>query len=193
MTIPIEEWPPELKGVINDMHGNPINVHKLMANNPSLLNAWWAFRNHSVMGGTLGQRKAELLILRVALHTQCWYEWGAHVDRALKEGIDRKEIFELLEEKLADTWSEDEHALILATDELSAHHQISRKSLVLLNRHFGNDQIMDLIAIHGMYLILAAMINTWGLALDEDTQERISNITSETDFNQAAQRFKLTT
>ena len=57
----VEQWPPELSAIAADMNGKPINVHRLMANNPALLNAWWTFRNHAVSGGALGTRKAELV------------------------------------------------------------------------------------------------------------------------------------
>ena len=180
--IPPNSWPEELSGVLEDMQGNPINVHRLMANNPVLLNAWWPFRNHSVNGGTLGRRKAELLILRVAVQTQSWYEWACHVDRALKIGIEIEHIFALLKPVSEASWAEEDRALILAVDELTANHQINLETLALLNKHYSNEQIMDLMAIQGMYLILAAMIKTWGLALDSDTAERVSDITDETSF-----------
>lgn len=48
---------------------------------------------------------------------------------------------------------------------------------------------MDVIAIHGMYVIPGCMINTWGLTLDAQIAERISAYTSELDFNAATGRF----
>ena len=81
--LPSEHWDKTLEPIIAGTNGGPINVHKLMANNPALLKAWWDFRNHSVEGGTLGKRSGELVILRVAVHMQAWYEWGSHVDRGL--------------------------------------------------------------------------------------------------------------
>lgn len=184
--IPPNSWPEELSGVLQDMRGKPINVHKLMAHNPVLLNAWWAFRNHSVTGGTLGQHKAELLILRVAVNMRSWYEWASHVDRALKIGIEIEQIFSILEPTSKVSWADEDRALILAVDELTTNHQISPVTLTLLDKHYSNEQIMDLMAIHGMYLILAAMIKTWGLALDTETAERVSDVTDEASFLKAA-------
>ena len=132
--IPPNSWPEELSGVLEDMQGNPINVHRLMANNPVLLNAWWPFRNHSVNGGTLGRRKAELLILRVAVQTQSWYEWACHVDRALKIGIEIEHIFALLKPVSEASWAEEDRALILAVDELTANHQINLAHQMLQTR-----------------------------------------------------------
>lgn len=183
------DWPEELSGIVKDMQGAPINVHKLMANNPALLKAWWAFRNHSVKGGALGQRNAELVILRVAVQMKSWYEWASHVDRAIQTGLTLEEINCLLKSEVEGNLSPEECSLIRAVDELTSDHQIRTESLSLLEKNYSNPQIMDLIAIHGMYLILGAMINTWGLALDEVVAERISGITDEASFLRAAARF----
>ena len=83
--LPLPEWDDSLERVLDDMDGQPLNVHGLMANHPDLLNAWWDYRNYSVRGGALDQRDCELVILRVAVHMRNWYEWAAHVDRALFE------------------------------------------------------------------------------------------------------------
>lgn len=185
------EWAPALSNVIKDMHGDPINVHRLMANNPALLEAWWPFRNHSVLGGSLGQRNAELLILRVSVHMKCWYEWGSHVDRATKIGIETNEIFGLLKPNLDQHWPDEDRALILSVDELMIRKYISTETLTLLGKHFDNSQVMDLIAIHGMYMILAAMLKTWDLSLDSKTLETISDVTSEVSFLKSAEHFNL--
>ncbi|MDG1323338.1 MAG: carboxymuconolactone decarboxylase family protein, partial [Porticoccaceae bacterium] len=91
-----QHWDKALTKVIEDTKGAPLHVHQLMANNPKLLDAWWDFRNHSVEGGTLGKRAGELVILRVAVHMQAWYEWGSHVDRALTCGLSIDEINRVL-------------------------------------------------------------------------------------------------
>ena len=85
--LPADQWNESLSNVLSDMNDAPLNVHKLMAHNPGLLQAWWNFRNYSVRGGTLGSRLAELLILRVSVHISAWYEWASHVDRALQCGL----------------------------------------------------------------------------------------------------------
>ena len=43
-------------------------------------------------------------------------------------------------------------------------------------------QIMDLIAIHGMYLILGCMINIWGLTLEDDILQRLPGRITESQF-----------
>jgi len=64
------------------------------------------------------------------------------------------------------------------------------KLQIKLAKYFSTAQLMDLIAIQGMYVILACMIKSWGLVLDPQVQERIAEHTSERDFITAAAMFK---
>jgi len=178
--LPTPDWDPSLAHIIADMNGDPINVHRLMANHPALLEAWWSFRNYSVDGGDLGRRKAELVILRTAARLRAWYEWGAHVDRALAVGISLDEIERVKDGGDAPGWDEEESVLLSAVDELFDDKRVSPKTLTDLRRFYTSRQVMDVMAIHGMYVILGSMINTWGLELDERIQEKLpSTVTRE--------------
>ena len=171
--VPPAEWDPSLAHIVEDMRGAPINVHGLLANHPKLLKAWWEFRNYSVNGGDLGRRNGELVILRVAVHMRAWYEWAAHVERALACGISRDEIERVKTGSKAPEWEASEALLLEAVDELIASHGLSPEMHARLRQHYSVRQIMDIIAIHGMYVILGCMINTWGLELDASTQEKL--------------------
>jgi alkylhydroperoxidase family enzyme len=180
--LPPENWNDSLCHIIDDMNGQPLNIHSLMAHNPELLTAWWDFRNYSVSGGALGKRKSELVILRVAVHLKSWYEWSAHVDRSLTCGLTLKEIERVKQKDNSSSWKEDERCLLSAVDQLIDAHGISSKLLMELGLYFTTEQIMDIIAIHGMYLILGCMINTWGLELDDHVLNRLPDGTTREQF-----------
>ncbi len=171
--LPLDEWDDSLDFIKQDMNGRPINVHRLMAHNPELLKAWWNFRNYSVKGGALGKRYGELVILRVATHMKAWYEWGSHVERGLACGLSREEIERVKTGGAAVSWSEGERALLNGIDELITSHGLSPQTHAQLREHFSVAQIMDIIAIHGMYVTLGCMINTWGLELDQHVKDRL--------------------
>lgn len=166
-------WDSSLSHIEKDMQGRPLNVHKLMAHHPALLKAWWDFRNYSVLGGELGRRKCELLILRVAVHMKSWYEWGSHVERSLACGLTLEEIERVKQGGDAPGWDCSEAQLLNAVDELLETRKLSEKSQAGLREHFSIRQIMDIIAIHGMYIILGCMINTWGLELDFHIEKKL--------------------
>lgn len=188
--LPIEDWDPTLEPVIRDMNGAPINVHKLMAHNPRLLKAWWDFRNHSVNGGSLGNRLGELVILRVGVQLGAWYEWGSHVDRSLRCGLTLQEINCVLTRSTDGDWTDQEAALLDAVDELIETHAIGSHLRLRLAVHFTTEQVLDIVAIHGMYVILGCMIRTWGLELDPAVSARISNHTTPDSFDKSAKAFR---
>jgi alkylhydroperoxidase family enzyme len=187
--LPVADWDPMLADVADDMGGMPINVHKLMAHNPALLKAWWSFRNHSVQGGSLGPRLGELVILRVGVQLAAWYEWGSHVDRSLRCGLALDEINAVLTRDTTQGWAEAEACLLAAVDELIENHALSAPMRGRLAQHFSVEQILDIIAIHGMYVILGCMIRSWGLELDEAVNDRIKSHTTSDGFAKAAAAF----
>ncbi|MBT8412251.1 MAG: carboxymuconolactone decarboxylase family protein [Octadecabacter sp.] len=184
-----DAWRSDLDQIKDDMKGAPINVHKLMAHNPDLLKAWWDFRNHSVGGGTLGPITGELVILRVAVHLGSWYEWASHVDRAVRLGMPPAQIKAVLARDIGPEMNEAEGLVLRAVDDLLTHRKITDPTRAALEAHFSTAQIMDIIAIQGMYQILGSMIATWGLPLDTATAERLEGVADYDSFIAAAARF----
>jgi alkylhydroperoxidase family enzyme len=182
------QWPPVLDGVCTDMNGAPINVQKLMAHSPNLLRAWWDFRNYSVSGGSLGKRLGELVILRVGVHLGAWYEWGSHVDRAQRIGMSADAIFQTL--NLHPNLDPSEVLILTAVDELMMAHKINAATRAALEKYYDTAQLMDLIAIQGMYVILGGFINTWDLALDGAVAARIETVTNRADFERSSAAFQ---
>ena len=180
--LPRSDWDASLQHVIADMNDQPLNVHGLMANHPMLLAAWWPMRNYLVRGGDLEQRHAELIILRVALHMRCWYEWASHVDRGQAAGLSLGEI-EAVRQNDLDAFSAAERRLLSAVDELLLDNGLSAATLAGLDPHFTPRQIMDLMALCGMYVTLGNMINTWGLDLDDHVQRRLPPDETEGHFS----------
>jgi alkylhydroperoxidase family enzyme len=177
-----ENWDPSLDFIIKQMNGAPLNVHKLLAKHPRLLAAWWNFRNYSVEGGDLGRRCGELVILRVASYLKSWYEWSSHVDRSLKCGLKLSEIKNVNKELDESDWSKKEFLLLSAVDQLIAKKRLDNNLYRDLRSYFSDKQIMDIVAIHGMYIILGCMINIWGLTLEDDIAQRLPESITETQF-----------
>ncbi len=162
----INDWDPGLAPIAADMRGSPLNVHKLMANNPELLKAWWSFRKHVVSGGRLSQRHRELIVLRVAVLMKCWYEWASHVERGLNAGLSLREIDRIRLGNTSSEWDLADQLILRATEECFFQQRITAETLAAMRAGFTATELMDLIAIFGAYVILGTMINTWGLKLD---------------------------
>lgn len=169
--LPNDDWDAALRDVIADMHGRPINVHRLLANHPDLLRAWWNFRNHSVTGGTLTPRQNEIVILLVAHAMQNAYEWDSHVDRGLAAGLDPAEIEAI--RSGGGQWPAEETVLIEVVGALLDAHQIPDGLLGHAREHFSDQALMDVIFIHGAYVILGCLLNSYPVALDDEVAARL--------------------
>jgi alkylhydroperoxidase family enzyme len=191
--LPVADWDESLARVLADMQGQPLNVHALMAHHPELLKAWWNFRNHSVAGGALGGRSGELVILRVAVHMKSWYEWASHVVRALSCGLSLAEIERSRQGPQAPGWAPADALLLQAVDELMTDHAIAASTLAKLASHYDARQVMDLIAIQGMYVILGCMLNTWGLELDGRVRDKLPAGITREQFETGPDKDRITT
>ena len=179
-----EDWDDSLAQVIDDMGGRPINVHKLMAHHPALLEAWWNLRNYTIAGGDLGQRHTEILILRVALLMENWYEWASHVHRGLAAGLTMEEIDRVKAGPADPDWQPDERLLIRAVDELVHDRAVTDATLEALREHFTDRQILDAIVTQGAYVTLGCLLNTWETPLDETVEASIPDQVTREDFEQ---------
>lgn len=168
-----DQWDSVLQPIIDDMHGKPLNVHGLLANHPNLISAWWEFRNYAVNGGELQQADCELLILRVAHNIGCWYEWASHIDRGTQAGLSSQH-FEWARGDTATIQAPPQIcALLNAVDQLMLGRGLAKDAQAQLQPYYTSKQVMDVIAIHSLYLMLGNMIHTWGLDLDTHVERRL--------------------
>ena len=180
--LPPNEWDPSLQHIIDDMNGQPIHMHCLLANHPGLLNAWWSYRMYSVRGGDLEQRDCELVILRVAVHLKAWYEWAAHVDRGLTAGLSLDEIERIAEGPSAADWGKRDAILLESVDQLIASHRIDVETRIALGDYFSEKQIMDVVSLQGLYVTIACLIGTWGIEIEDHIAQRLPDSVTEQSF-----------
>lgn len=180
--LPLAQWEPPLQHVIDDMQGQPLNIHALMARQPGLLDAWWKYRKYIVSGGDLAHRDAELVILRVAAKLRVWYEWASHVDRGLQAGLAMDEIEQVKVGPSASNWSPHEVVLLRAVDQLIDHHAIDQDTQHQLALHYTEKQVLDIISIQGVYRTIACMVNTWDPELDAHVADRLPDAVTRTAF-----------
>lgn len=169
--LPPGDWPSSLDDILADMKGRPLNVHGLIAHHPELLEAWWRFRNHTVKGGALADRERELVILAVARHLRNDYEWRSHVDRGLAAGLTAGEINQI--RAGTGDWAGRDALLLESVHGLLTEHAIPDACLGRMRPFFSPDQIMDVIFIHGAYVILGCLLNTFDVPLDDDVAARL--------------------
>jgi len=146
----------------------PPNILKTLLHHSKLMKRWLVFANHILFKSALHDRDREILILRTGWLCQSEYEWGQHVRIGLASGLSEEEIERIKKGSEAPEWSELDHALLKAADELHEDSFISDDTWNKLNKWYNTKQLMDLVFTVGQYHLVSMALNTFGVELDDN-------------------------
>jgi methylated-DNA-[protein]-cysteine S-methyltransferase len=147
-------------------NGEPLNSFGVLGNHPDMLKRWLVFATHVLSKNTLTARDRELLILRTGWNCRSRYEWGQHVEIALRCDISAEEIKAVKKGASASTWSPIDKLLLTAADELHNEYALSDATWRDLGKHCSNEQVLDLIATVGNYHLVAMFLNSTKVPID---------------------------
>jgi 4-carboxymuconolactone decarboxylase len=106
----------------------------------------------------------ELAILVIARQWRSQIEWFAHAPIAAKEGLSANIIAELRANQRPSGMAEDEALVYDFVTELTGTHKISDETYARAKALFNDQQIVDLTAVAGNYVMVAML-----LAMSEQT------------------------
>lgn len=144
-----------------------LNLLGTFAHHPELVHAYHQFVSHLLYRTTLTPRQRELVILRVAAVRGADYEWAQHVVLALEVGLDRAEIDAVRSDDRS-RWEPTELALLDAVGELVDDARISDETWRALRSALGDQQLLDLVFTVGAYDLLAMVLHTFEVQMDDD-------------------------
>jgi alkylhydroperoxidase family enzyme len=184
--LPVTAWPQEMSEAVAAIkpptpryrlaqRGRPsgANMFGALAHHPALARAYNTLNGHLLLATTLTERQRELVIMRAAALAQSSYEWAQHVFLARDAGVTDVEISWIAFGPDAQFWSRNESALLRAVDELVADGVIGDRTWTILNEFLDTQQLLDLIFTAGSYTILAWMVHSLGIELDQDLREAL--------------------
>jgi alkylhydroperoxidase family enzyme len=140
--------------------------------NPRLFWAWIFFASRLMPGGRLPARVRELIILRTAWNCRCRYEWGQHVDIALKSRVTDDEIVRVTKEPAAFA-DPPEQAVLQACDEICRSHSIGDATWAKLSAQYNKKLLIEVMMLVGHYIMIAGFLNSAGLVLEPPIEERL--------------------
>lgn len=155
--LPEDAWDDVLKAVAATT--GPLNIFTTLARHPDLFHSWIGFGSMLLMKGTLGARDRELAIMRTAHHRSCGYKWRHHRGLALGAGLTDDEIAALRLDIDAHDWSDDDHVVLTAADELHASGTVSDATWTELATRFGEHELIELVVLIGHYHMVAFALN----------------------------------
>ena len=155
-------YPPEVQEVFDKIMPRgvpPLQLFTTLARVPRI---WDRFRAGSLLDrGPVPLRQREIVINRSCARCGCAYEWGVHVaffgDRA---ALTPEQVRATYRGDANDAaWSGEERVLIRLVDELHDTANISEQLWTELAAAFSVDQILELIALVGLYHTVSFFAN----------------------------------
>ncbi|GJG96774.1 carboxymuconolactone decarboxylase family protein [Cupriavidus pauculus] len=126
---------------------------------PELLNRLQRMGAYLRYESALEPRLSEFVILLTARQWSNQYEWLAHQKLAVKAGVAPAVTQAISEGRRPVGMNSEEEAVYDFIDELERNKSVSDPTYARIKEKFGERGVIDLIAIHGYYSMLAAVLN----------------------------------
>jgi AhpD family alkylhydroperoxidase len=166
------DWSDEIREILEPMkeQGKVLNIFPTLARHPRIFRRWMPFGGQLLFKSSLPAREREMLILRVSWLTRAEYEWAQHVQIAKEAGLTDTEIARIKEGPSAQGWAIFDGVILRAVDELHKDYFISDGTWQILARRYDEKQLLELLFIVGHYSLLAMVLNSVGVQLEEGTK-----------------------
>lgn len=149
------------------------DVFKLISIHSSLFWPWLHFASKLMPYGKLSSRISELVILRVAWLCRCRYEWGQHIEIGQRRAkLSDRDIYDITKGHTAIQDSK-ESSIILACDQLVLNNWIDENNWQVLKKDLNAPQLIELQMLIGHYAMLAGVINSSGLQLEDSIENNL--------------------
>ena len=142
------------------------NLFMMLLRNFRLFWRWLTFAMTLMPYGLIERRDTELIILRVGWNCRCRYEWGQHVDIALRAGVPAGDIARIPLGADAPGWEPRLQTLMRACDEFHHERMIGEQTWQALTSCYDDRALIEVIALIGHYEMLAGILNSTGIPLD---------------------------
>jgi 4-carboxymuconolactone decarboxylase len=140
----------------NSVLGSPFNV---FLRSPEVGEHLQQVGSYIRFKSSLGNKLNEFAILITARHWGAQYEWHAHHRLALQAGLSPAIAAEVAQGRRPSGMSEDEAMIYDFSHELHTHRQVSDDTFAKVRQRFGEQGVMDLIAVNGYYTLIAMVLN----------------------------------
>lgn len=147
------------------------NLFLMLMRNFRLFRAWLGFASKLMPFGMISRRDTELVILRVGWNCRARYEWGQHVDIALRAGVPAEEIALIPLGADSPGWDAKSRALMKACDDFHHERMIAEETWQVLEAYFDTKRLLELVMLIGHYEMLAGVLNSTGLPLDKRLED----------------------
>jgi 4-carboxymuconolactone decarboxylase len=161
-----EQAAPEVREALEALP--PLNIFRTLAHAETSLRPALRLGQSILMAQQLDARLRELAILRVARLTGAEYEWVQHVAIGRAVGVTEEQVAALERDDAEAACFDDRERLALrVTTEVVEDDGTSEATLAAARDVFSSREVVELIVAAGYYQLLAALMNSVDIDLDE--------------------------
>jgi 4-carboxymuconolactone decarboxylase len=146
----------------------PLNIFRMLSHAETAFRPFLRF-GAAVLGElALDPKLRELAILQVAAQAGAEYEWVQHAAIALAVGVTEGQIAAVQRQELGSaSLGDSERAVLRFTAEVLEQPRVSDETFAAARRSLGPREIVELLLTIGEYLMLARIMTTLELEIDE--------------------------
>jgi 4-carboxymuconolactone decarboxylase len=146
----------------------PINLSATLAHNRPVSQAIAAMSSVFFDPAMLDPRLRELVILRTGWNTRSVYEFGQHVLAGRQVGISEDTIRRTTQPIAGGGWPPLEEIALRMVDDLCRDDCVTDEVWADLERLAGQERAIAMIALTGMYRMVAGVLNSLGIQPEDD-------------------------
>ncbi|MHC1706973.1 MAG: carboxymuconolactone decarboxylase family protein [Bacteroidales bacterium] len=169
-----QEWNEILKRLPGDvLKGDfaPVNVLGTLMYEPLIMGEFLDYWITSKLKMSLSVREQELVILRMAYHYHCNYVWRHHIPVAREFGVSEELLEAVRNHPLPKVFTPREETLLLLTDEMVNHRNVSDEKWILMKNELSDREILDLIHLISQYVLFTLTNNVIRVEVESGLQD----------------------
>jgi len=157
-----EEEHPELAEMIAGIRarrgGDLSPVARMLLNSPQLAEGWMKMFTFIRYQTAFPARLRELIIVRVAVRNGARYEYHAHREHALEEGVTPAQIDALADWRKSDLFDAAERAVLAYTDAITDDIKVSDEVFAAVRALFDDRQMVELTGTIAAYSFVSRFL-----------------------------------
>lgn len=157
--------------------GEVTNLFRIVANEPTLLPAFFGLSRRVRDGSTLSARLSQLAILTTALTIGCEYETVHHLIEAQRAGITPGEIARLSDLDPG-PFSPDERSVILYARQVASDRAVDDVIFEEVLKALGASGTIELAVLVGWYHLVAAVVEPLRIAVEAGKRREAGKLTA---------------
>lgn len=156
--VPLQDIPPDAVDLLTARGGRPLNIHRVLANQPRMLRAWIDFLYTLRLECTSPRTTREIMILRCAVVCDSAYEWAQHEKLSVGAGVSLEQVAAVRDWRTAEVYSPAERAALALVDEAMVG-RVSDEVFAELRNHFTPGEQVELSLTAGAYAMAARFMD----------------------------------